>query len=336
MAVFGRLTRWILVFVVTGLILIQPATAQTTQKKDLVRLSFGNGWSALPAIVGIEAGFFDEQNLIVSGLSYSDERAVIKSVVIGSSDFAAVPQRTFIVAAGSSLPVKALALNGTGLVIDLVVPTASEVAAVSELKGKTIAVGAGSEAYPVLMRLLNLHGMRPSDVKLRFLSGSDLVTVFDKSQADALIETRHYTQLLMAQGKAKALVPYADIVKQLGVVGSQALIARDELIKDEPHVVQRFVNAWAKALLFINQKPEDAARFLTIYFHRQGVVVRDEDAKNWVSYLNYGRVVWNQNDIADAEYNGWGLVEGQIIKNSPKLQPFVESSFAEAAYAALQ
>lgn len=332
----ASLTRWVLICVLCCPVLVQSVWAQNAQKKDLVRLSFGSGWSALPAIIGIEAGFFDEQNLIVSGLSYTDERAVIKSVVIGSSDFAAVPQRTFIVAAGSDLPVKALALNGTGLKIDLVLPAASKVSAVDGLKGKTVAVGAGSEAYPLLMRLLNLNGMRPSDIKLRFLSGADLVAVFDKGLADAMIETRHYTQLLVNQSKAKTLLSYDDIVKQLGVVGSQALIARNALVKDDPEIVQRFINGWAKALLFINQKPEEAARFLSIYFHRQGVVVSDQAAKNWVSYLNYARVVWNQNDIADAEYNGWGLVEGQIIKNSPKLQPFVENRFAEAAYAALQ
>ena len=333
---FGGTVASVLVFVIGAVCLALPASAQSGAKKELVRLTYSSGWSALPAIVGIEAGFFDEQNLLISGLSYSDERALIKSVVIGSTDFAAVPQRTLIVAAGSNLPVRAIALNGTGLQIDLIVPAASSVAGLPDLKGKTVAIGAGSEAYPLLMRLLNLNGMQPGDIRLRFLSGADLVVAFDKQQADAVIETRHYTSLLLKQGKAKALLPHEEIVRQLGVVGSQALITRAELIKDNPDIVQRFVNGWAKALLFINQQPEAAARFLTIYFHRQGVVVRDEDARAWTSYLNYSRVAWTQNDIADAEFNGWGLVEGKIIKNSPKLQPFVDNRFATTAYAALQ
>ena len=186
------------------------------------------------------------------------------------------------------------------------------------------------------MRLLNLAGMRPSEIRLRFLGGAELISAFEDEKADAVIETRHYTELLVRQGKAKALMLYEEIVNQLGVIGPQALIARAELVEQEPDLVQRFVHGWAKALFFIKQKPDAAARFLTIYFHRQGVVVREQDALNWVSYMNYGRVAWSADDIADAEFNGWGLVEGQIIKNSPKLAPFVDNRFAEKAFAALQ
>jgi hypothetical protein len=46
--------------------------------------------------------------------------------------------------------------------------------------------------------------------------------------------------------------------------------------------------------------------------------------------------VWTPNDTTDAEYNGWGLKEGGILKVLPKLEGFVDNRFAEAAVKRLE
>lgn len=312
------------------------AVRATAQESPLVRLSFSSGWDALPAIVGIERGLFSEEGLLVSGLAITSATAALRSIGVGSSDFAAVPQRTFLVAAASSLPVKAISLNGWGTKTELVVPKgAQDLNGVADLKGKSVGVGNGSEAFPVLMRLLNQARLQPGDVQIRLLTADQLTSAFKNNLADAVFESQHFTKVLVDGGQARHLLTADQVVGTLGVIGAQALITRNEMIEKSPITVQRFVNGWVRALNYINEDPDDAARLLIIFFHRQGVVVRDEQAREWVEMTRYDRFVWTQNDIADAEYNGWGLTIGQVLREAPKIAGFIDNSFAEKASAGL-
>ena len=113
------------------------------------------------------------------------------------------------------------------------------------------------------------------------------------------------------------------------------LVAGNAVIENEPKTVQKFVSAWVTALKYIQQEPDDAARILGIFFHRQGVKVAEDKAKSWVRMVKYDQYVWSPGAIADAEYNGWGLNAGGIFKVAPKLEGFVDNRFAEKAAKAI-
>ena len=61
------------------------ATPGRTADSTLARLTFSSGWDALPAIVGIERGFFAQEGLVISGLSITSPEAVINSLAAGSN-----------------------------------------------------------------------------------------------------------------------------------------------------------------------------------------------------------------------------------------------------------
>jgi NitT/TauT family transport system substrate-binding protein len=316
----------------------QPAPqAQPNRNLVVVRLSYASGWDALPAIVGMERGFFANEGLVVSGMPVSSGLAVIRSIGVGSTDFAAVPQRVFLTMAGANVEAKAVAVAGWGTEMEVIVPTAAtNVKTLADLKGKIIALGGGSDAHPILVRLLNAAKMRPQDVKIAILEPVDLTSVFEKKLADAVIETRHFTEVLRSTNQGRVLMSNDQITAALGRIDAKALVVRNGMIATEPDTVQRVVNAWIRSLLYIQQDPRDAARLMTIFFHRQGVVVQPQQAEHWVTFTKYNRYVWGQAEVTDAEYNGWGLTNGQLLKQVPKLQPFVENRFAEAAVKNLQ
>ncbi len=298
----------------------------------MARLSFSSGWDALPAIVAIERGFFSQEKLIVSGLAVTSAQGVMNSLAAGSTDFATLPQRTLLVMAALKLPVKVIGMNGWGTEMELVVPKADTTTkSIADLKGKTIALGVGSEAYPVLIRLLNKSKMRPADVTIKTLSAQDLARAFQKKLADGILESRHFTTALATTGQGRLVTPHKDIVQALGVTGAAPLLTRKALIDKEPATAQKFVNAWIKALKYIEQDPKDAAQLLRIFFHRQGVVVSEEMATSWIGMTRYNRFFWSPADVTDAEYNGWALKEGGVLKVLPKLDGYVENRFAEQA-----
>lgn len=307
------------------------------EQPTLVRLSFTSGWDALPAIVATERGFFHGENLVVSGMASTSPTAVMNSISAGSTDFAAVPQRTLLVMAAANLPIKVVGKNGWGIEMELVVATNDQaISSVGDLKGKVVAIGPASEAYPVFVRLLNSAGLRPSDLTIRFLEADDLVAIFEKKLADAMFETRYYTSAVVSSDQARVVLSNKDLVDALGTIGALPLVANAKLAKDDPRTVQRFLNAWVKALVYIQQDPADAAQLMRLFFHRQGTPVPEKLARAWVTFRRYDRYTWSDDDILDADYNGWGLVEGRILKVSPKLSGFIDNTFATKAWDALQ
>ncbi|MDH5738986.1 MAG: ABC transporter substrate-binding protein [Nitrospira sp.] len=318
--------------ILTVLSLVSPAQGEEWK---LVRFSFSSGWDALPAVVAIERGFFAKEQLVVSGLTATSSEAVATSLASGSTDVAALPQRTLLAFAAGQLPVRIVSMNHWGTEMELVVPPSQDgVKTLADLKGRTIAVGKGSEAYPALVRLLNKGKLRPTDVTIKDLPAEMLTQAFHQKEepVDAVFESRHFTTVLQKNSQARAVLTAHDVSKQLGYIGAAPLVVRQELIEKEPKTVQQFVTGWVNALRYIQQDPDDAARLLMIFFHRQGVkAVSEEMTKSWIAMNHYDRFMWTATDIADAEYNAWGLKEGGLFKTIPKLGELVKNRFARVA-----
>ena len=201
----------------------------------------------------------------------------------------------------------------------------------TDLRGRTIAVGSGSEAFPVLVRLLNQAKLTVKDVKVVDTNPSQLVNALDQEGIDAVFDTRQFTLALVAKGAARVVLDANSVNSAVGRIGAAPLVVNKTVLKEEGETVQKFVNGWVKALTYIGQDPEDCARLLQIFLHRQGIEVPADQARRWISMTRYNRSTWSENDILDAEYNGWGLVAGGVFKEQPKLKGYIDNSFAEAA-----
>lgn len=314
--------RWSCVAI--PLVLAVVAVGSRAEEANLVRLTFGEGWDALPAIVGVERGYFAAQGLVVSPLGVDSAEAVINSLVAGSSDFAVVPQRALLVMAVADVPVRVVALAGWNTRIDLVKRGGSPIASVKGLKGHRIAVGRGDPAHAVLVRVLNAEGLRPSDVDIRLLAPEALARAFESDpELDAVCATGHYTERLIEAG-GELLRSHAQIVEMIGYVGAIPLVASSRTLENQPEVARRFVKGWIRSLAHIHDDPEDAARVLKLFFHRLGVTIGDAQALSWVGMTRWDRHAWSEADTADAEFNGWGLTEGGILKVSPKVADLVD------------
>jgi len=317
-------------------VIVAGMTTGSAADVALARLTFSSGWDALPAIVGIERGFFAQEGLVVSGLAITSPEAVINSLATGSTDFAVVPQRVMLVMVAAKAPVKIIAMGGWGTELELVARPDAGIKSVADLKGKTIATLRGSEALPALIRLLNQAKLKPTDLKIVNMSADDLLKVLADKKADAVFETRHFTGPLIQNKSGVVVFDAASITKAIGWIDAIPLVTGAETVAKDPKLVQKFANGWAKALAYIRQDPQDAGRLLEIFFHRQGVRVTPQMAESWVAMTKYDQIGWSDAAVADAEYNGWALNIGKILKVAPKLKGFVDNRFADAAAKALQ
>jgi sulfonate transport system substrate-binding protein len=82
----------------------------------------------------------------------------------------------------------------------LLVPKSSTITDPKQLKGKTIAVAKGSSAHGFTLRLLDRIGLKPSDVKLTFLTPADALAAFSSGKVDAWTVWHPYVAQAEAEG----------------------------------------------------------------------------------------------------------------------------------------
>jgi ABC-type nitrate/sulfonate/bicarbonate transport system substrate-binding protein len=148
---------------------------------------------------------------------------------------------------------------------------------------------------------------------------------------DAVFETRHFTAAYLQNNEGRVLVPAQEVTKATGSIGAVPVVTTAAEIDSSPEVVQSFVTAWAKAMKYIQQDPDDAAHLLQIYLHRQGARVTPEIAGAWVRLTKYNQYGWSKAAVTDAEYNGWALNVGNILKVQPKLAEYIDNSYMDKA-----
>ena len=302
------------------LVALSGAQAQTLK---IARISYTGSWDALPAIVAAERGFLAQQGVYMSGVAVGSREAVINSLASGATDFAVLSQSALLEAAAANAPVKAIAINDWGNAHLLVASQKGGVKNVTDLKGKTIALVAGEDGVAVLGRLLNANDIAVSDVKLKYYNPGALGAAFDDG-ADAAIAEQQIASLLLENKNAKQLMSGKEIAEAIGYIGAQPLIASPRVLQEEPELVAAVQRAWVAAKKHIQDEPEDAARLLRIYLHRRGITIEETQAVQWVKMQRYDLDKWDENVLADANYNAWALAQAKLIKEAPKLDQFVQ------------
>jgi ABC-type nitrate/sulfonate/bicarbonate transport system substrate-binding protein len=287
------------------LALCLTASSPRAAEPTLVRLSFGTGWDALPALVALERGFFEREGLLVSSLGVTKAEAVINSLAAETTDLALVPQRTLLVMAAAGAPVTVVGMAGWNTRL--------------------------GEAHAALVRLLNANGLSPRAVEIVALSADELASALEKKRAEAVFASGHFTERIVQNGAGRYVLTHEDVVDAIGYIGAMPLVVSNRLLKRDPDTVQRFLNAWVGALRYIQENSEDVAKILQIFFHRQGIPVSETQAHVWAGMTRFDRYAWTEADVADAEYNGWGLRHAGVLKVEPKIGAMVENRFVQAA-----
>ena len=181
------------------------------------------------ALVGVDFGFFDAAGLVINGLQGDNTEGVINSVVIGTSDFALLPQRAMLAMAASDFDFAVVSMNSWGTEMELAAKASdSATKSIKDLKGKTVLVGSGSEALPVLIRLLNAAQMTIQDLTIVRVPSGQLVESFGQPNSHAVFDTRHYTKSLTDQKIGRVVTSNKGVEQAIGRIGRCALDRQQE------------------------------------------------------------------------------------------------------------
>jgi NitT/TauT family transport system substrate-binding protein len=218
-----------------------------------------SGYSAT-YMVGMEKGFFEEEGIeledIVPGAGGG---TTVRSITTGDLDFGDVSTTGLVKATSAGAPLVGLATS-SGSIADLVwvAKKDSPFNSLEDFCGKGVwgitAPGSNSEALTALMA--REAGV---DAKcLKTVSTGDLaagLVLVRSGEVDASILTEPLLTTELAQGDLKTI---GDAAELLPDYIQTVTVASQQIIDEDPDLVQRFMNAVAKSHKFIRENPEEA------------------------------------------------------------------------------
>jgi ABC-type nitrate/sulfonate/bicarbonate transport system substrate-binding protein len=199
-------------------------------------------------------GFFRDENLENETIVIPGTTA-IAALVSGEVDYSGAGG-SGMRAALRGAPIKAIMFQTEKVTWYLL--TAPEIRKISDLKGKRIAVGTiGDTQDTLLTMLVERNGLSARDITRVAMPSRNTVTTFLSLKSGAV-------QAAVVNGD-EALLGEKEGLNTLAFIGDlfpypfQGFLTTDKKIAEKPGEVKRWLRAMMRALVFIREKPEEAA-----------------------------------------------------------------------------
>ncbi|QAY95521.1 sulfonate/nitrate transporter [Methylovirgula ligni] len=216
------------------------------------------------AYVALKEGFFAEEGLDVKLSVARGSVDAITRVASGTADFTGASLGTLMaVAAQSNVPVKALMSIYSKPPDAIFTVKGSGIKSIKDLIGRSLVTGTFTSSNQLWPILAKMNGVDPAKVSLVKVDPNTIAPLLAAGKFDASINwisaAAGSGAVLKKAGKELVVLPWSEFgLKGYGF----SLMASDEIIKERPDVVRRFVRAFYKAVLFNLKNPDQAAKDL--------------------------------------------------------------------------
>lgn len=228
----------------------EPKPEQKTEAEaETVQIGMLKLTSSAPLFIGIEKGFFQEENIDAQAKWFEAAQPIAVATAAGSVDVGATGITASLynmVAGGQKLVIvadKGREQQGYSSSA-LLVPGDSPLKSIEELKGKKIGITqTGSTYHYMAGRMLEKYGVALSDVELIPLNSiKGLMEALKSKQVDAVLLNEPNISTVVAEGYGKVIAQVGDEIEYQtsGIFFSPALA-------DNKDVAERFLKAYAKA-----------------------------------------------------------------------------------------
>jgi len=227
---------------------------------DELRVGTPEGTAFMFAVldVGNGTGIFAKHDLKVEKLNFAGGGKVGEAIAAGAVDLT-VSGNTDIAFAAKGAPEKAVAMTTAAPVeMSIIVRMDGEITKPEDLKGKTIGVTSPTSLTSWLaLSFARNHGWGPDGVKRAYVGSmtSEVAGLLTKN-VDAIVGPVEGGYILEAKGQAKPLLTFGDMT----VFMTHLIYAHDDLIKNRPDAVRRFLAAWFETIQFMRDHKDETIR----------------------------------------------------------------------------
>ena len=170
-------------------------------------------------------------------------------------------------------PAKAVAaMAGAPMNMSIVVPYASTIRTIDDLKGKKVGITTvGSLTDWLLKRVVADRKWAATDVTAVTVGGLDATKAALKtSQIDAVVVALELGYAQEAAGQWRVLAPLAPFAPDFH---THVIYARDELIADKPELIERFLRGWFETIAFMRGNKERTVEITSSVLHLDKPVI---------------------------------------------------------------
>lgn len=216
----------------------------------------------------------------------------LEALNAGAIDFGNVGDAPLIFAQAAGAPIAYVASSPERPQVEaLIVPAASDIQTVADLKGKKVALNKGSNVHYFLAKLLEKHGLKYADINPIFLPPSDARAAFERGSVDAWVIWDPFLASVEKTLPTRTIADATDVVKN-----RQYYFSSHDYVQNNQDVLEvvideiNTIDEWASA-----NKEEAAKELATILGLPLDVV------QTYLERLNYGVIPVTQAQIAEQQ-----------------------------------
>ena len=218
-------------------------------------------------------GYFSEAGLEVSFAVGRGGVDVAKQVGAGNAPIGGIVADAPIMVRGNGVPIKMVAVFGGKGFMQLVVREDSGIEKPADLKGKTITVMSFQDTtFYALLGLLASAGLTQDDVNIQAVGPTGVWEFVATGKSAGMAGVPDWIPPVQAAGVKVRVIPTDEFFPHM----AQAIAVSDQVIKDRPEMVQKFVTAALRGMKDIMDDPDKAAddfvKFVPEWKGKEGAV----------------------------------------------------------------
>jgi len=270
-----------------------------------------------PWMLAKQQGYFAEEGLDVNFVTGKGGVDVAKQIGAGNAPIGGAIGDTPIVVRSNGVPVKAVAVLGAGSLMLITSHADNPIKDPSDLKGKVITVMAYTDTtYYSLLGAMRKVGLTRNDAEIQAAGPAGVWQQFAAGKAQVMAAVPDW---VVAAESGGAKINLMDPAKGFDSM-AQAILASDELIQNNPELIQRVVRATLRGMKLIMTDTDAAVaayvKAVPSYAGKEGQVRRIFELYNKYVYANQS--VLGQIDVERlTALQDFYVEEGVVNKATP-------------------
>jgi NitT/TauT family transport system substrate-binding protein len=243
-----------------------------------------------PLYLGMNQGFFEEENLTIETQFAEGGAAIVPSVISGDYQIGFSNTTSLIIAATQNVPVQIVSQGVLGGATDdeswdaVMVAEDSPIRSPQDLEGKRIAVNTLQNIGPVTINTaLDEEGVDYTTVEYVEVPFPEMIPALSSGDVDAVFVVEPFVTQGEAEGARTILLPYVQTTPSLTVA---TYFASRQYIEENGDVVDRFVRAMNKSLEYAQENPDEAREVVLEYTEIPPEAAEAMTLPQWNSDLN--------------------------------------------------
>lgn len=301
---------------------------KTETQLPTFRLGFNNWPGCAVWQIASEQGIFEKNNLDID-LQFSDYTTGFNHFANGQLDGNCQTLYDTIYTQGnySQVDPVIVALTDWSTGGDQIIVT-SNIQTIQQLKGKTVAIEAGSVGKFLLLLALEKYELKPSDIQEVNNNLIRNVALFVEEEVDAIGTYIPFVKETLNRPGSHALLTSEDFPGAI----SDHLVVNRQFLENHPQIIRNLVKTWFDTVEFMQKNP-DFSREIIAY--TTGLTL--QDLKNYESKISIKGLSDNLtafepgNSFSSLPYAAEKihdfLIKNKLIEKSVDIQKILDSSF---------